>query len=189
MLKQVQNLTIDRSDKEIIFINQSAETLNKDEHGTFDLIITRMALHHFKNAAQAILQMCDCLNDNGYLIISDLYASPNKAIYDINHKIELLHDSSHLKNYTDREIIDIVNGSALRFNVVKKEVILEKEDGISIEYWCSITNARKEDVNEINNVLNSLSGEVLEELGYFISRTNEIRNRVKTNLLIFKLSN
>ena len=185
MLKQSKLLTTDKFNKSITFLKLEAETLDRNEHGTFDLILTRMALHHFQNASQAILKMCHCLNNNGYLVISDLYASSNKSIYDINQKIELLHDNTHVRNYTNEEVIEMVKKTNLNFNIINKQ----KDDGISIDYWCSLTNSNKEEFYEINKILSSLSIEDLKVLGYFVDMKNEIKNCIKTSLLIFKLQN
>ena len=83
----------------------------------------------------------------------------------------------------------MVKKTNLNFNIINKQIILEKDDGISIDYWCSLTNSNKEEFYEINKILSSLSIEDLKVLGYFVDMKNEIKNCIKTSLLIFKLQN
>lgn len=188
MLQKIKETINETDQNKALFFHNSAESITVDKHGKYDLIISRMALHHFENVPQSIKAMCDCLEHEGILIISDLYRSKISFLSETAHKIEVLHDDTHCKCYTDSELIDIIAQNCNAFEILKNEILNESEQGISIDFWSSITNTPYKKIETIKKTLSLLNDDALLEMGYYKKASNGIlMNMVKTNLLIIKI--
>lgn len=188
MLQKIKESLNETDKNKVLFFHHSAESITVEEHGKYDLMISRMALHHFENVPQAIKAMCDCLKHEGILIISDLYRPKTPFLSETAHQIEVLHDATHGKCYTDLELIDIISQNCNTCEILKNEVLNESEQGISIDFWCSITNTPYEKTDTIKKTLALLNDDALSEMGYYRKASDSmLMNTVKTNLLILKI--
>lgn len=188
MLQKIKETLPETDTNKAHFFHNSAESITVGEHGEYDLIISRMALHHFEDVPQAIKAICDCLKHEGILIISDLYRSEIPFLSETAHQIEVLHDDTHGNCYTDSELINIIAQNCNACEILKNEVLNESEQGISIDFWCSITNTSYEKTETIKKTLAVLNDDALLEMGYYKKASDGmLMNRVKTNLLILKI--
>jgi ubiquinone/menaquinone biosynthesis C-methylase UbiE len=63
--------------------------------GTFDVVVSRFALHHMPEAALAVEEMTRCLRPGGRLAIADMIAEENPELASAQNRLERLRDPSH----------------------------------------------------------------------------------------------
>ena len=138
------------------------------EAGSFDLVVTRYALHHFPDIEHSISEVCRVLKDQGALFISD--PSPNDCDKDrfVDDYMRLKKDG-HIKFYTKREWVDICSKcglqlsddfeSLIRFPKKKDtafvyEKVLQKHDKAVIDSYDLLETEKELFITErVNNIL------------------------------------
>ncbi|AIY40685.1 SAM-dependent methyltransferase YafE (UbiE-like protein) [Collimonas arenae] len=97
MLAVVQDAAADRDLKNLYVQQGSADQLPFAD-ATFDLVCTRYSAHHWKSLPQALTEMSRVLKPGGKCIVIDT-ASPEDILTDTYFQsIELLRDTSHVRN-------------------------------------------------------------------------------------------
>ena len=66
----------------------------------FDLVVSRLAPHHFGDVDRAVAEMARLMKTDGRVAIIDLEGHENDDIDEFNHRLELLHDPTHVRSYT-----------------------------------------------------------------------------------------
>jgi ubiquinone/menaquinone biosynthesis C-methylase UbiE len=89
----------------------------------FDLITCRRAFHHFQNTALALQQMKRVLKPQGILLIDDRSIPEDKDIDQIMNTLDILHDSSHIREYNSSEWMIMLKTNG--FEVVSSEVYIK----------------------------------------------------------------
>ena len=138
------------------------------EAGSFDLVITRYALHHFPDIEHSIGEVSRVIKRQGALFISD--PCPNDCDKDrfVDDYMRLKKDG-HIKFYTKREWVDICSKcglqlsgdfeSLIRFPKKKDtafgyEEILKKHDKAVIDSYDLVETEKELFITErINNIL------------------------------------
>ena len=138
------------------------------EAGSFDLVVTRYALHHFPDIEHSIGEVSRVLKEQGVLFISD--PCPNDCDKDrfVDDYMRLKKDG-HIKFYTKSEWVDICSKyglhlsdgfeSKIRFPKKKDtafgyEKVLQKHDKAVIESYDLVETASELFVTErVNNLL------------------------------------
>ena len=67
---------------------------------SFDAVVSRLAPHHFPDVTKTVHEMTRLAKPGGYVAVIDLEGAENSALDDLNQKIEVLHDPSHVRSYT-----------------------------------------------------------------------------------------
>ena len=67
---------------------------------SFDLVTSRLAAHHFADVDAATTEIARVLRPGGSLLLEDSMAPEDPAQDTFFNTIELLHDPSHVRNYT-----------------------------------------------------------------------------------------
>lgn len=116
-------------------IKGNAEKLNFD-NSFFDLIITRLSIHHFRKPEIVIREMKRILNDNGKIIIADIYSSEIPEESELHNAIEQLRDPTHVKALSIKEFNELFETNGFTINSMD---MLET----TREYgeWLDITNS------------------------------------------------
>jgi ubiquinone/menaquinone biosynthesis C-methylase UbiE len=169
-----------QSTMDLEFINSTAEALPLPS-GHFDVVLSRLAAHHFKNIMDSIDEMSRILKPGGYLIINDLTGSEDDHLDQINHNLEILHDPTHGRSYKPSEWKNFVARTGV--SIETTSFSLESPAGITIDSWCSISKVGKEASNKIKEILHSLASAELTELGYYTT-TDGVLNNVKTIYIV-----
>src|SRR5262249_53981775 len=65
--------------------------------GSFDGVVTRLALHHFADPQRALDQMLRVLRRGGTAVIVDVVSSEDAGESDLQNAIERLRDPSHVR--------------------------------------------------------------------------------------------
>lgn len=138
------------------------------EDGSFDMVITRYALHHFPDIEHSISEVARVLKNNGYFFISD--PCPNDCDYSrfVDEYMQLKKDG-HIKFYTKKEWQDICKQhemilsdsfvSKIRFPKKKDtaygyEEVLAKHDKAIVEsYDLDETDTEIYITEQVNNIM------------------------------------
>lgn len=95
MLAQGKKLAEESQIKNICFETGNAEELPYEAE-TFDLVITRLSLHHFVDPKKPFREMQRVLKKGGKLIVWDMEAT-GEPLREIDDKIEKMRDPSHTR--------------------------------------------------------------------------------------------
>ena len=98
MLAQVQRLAAERG-VTIETVESFAESIPLAS-ALFDLVVCRLAAHHFSDLPKAMNEMTRLTKRGGYIAIIDMEGDENPALDALNHEIEVLHDPTHVRSYT-----------------------------------------------------------------------------------------
>ncbi|WP_057915466.1 class I SAM-dependent methyltransferase [Peribacillus muralis] len=150
--------------------------------GTFDLVISRLAPHHFNDIQKAIREMYRITSPGGHVIIIDLAGYENHEIDTFNHKLELLHDPTHIKSYSAEDWTRIFEQGEFK-NVEIIENQSESQTGVPVKRWCQIASSGIEAEHAIRDALNDAPLNYLEEMS-IKKIENEFYFPIKTNLIL-----
>jgi ubiquinone/menaquinone biosynthesis C-methylase UbiE len=76
--------------------------------GSFDLVVCRLAVHHFASPQQQLAEMCRVCRKGGLVVIVDLTSSDNPAIAAEHNRLETLRDPSHTRALSPAEIAQLL---------------------------------------------------------------------------------
>jgi ubiquinone/menaquinone biosynthesis C-methylase UbiE len=142
--------------------NSAAEALPLAD-GEFDLTLSRQAPHHFMDVFAALREMARVTKVGGRVAVVDLEGSDNKACDEFNHRLELLHDPTHVRSYTAPRWREIFEKAGLAIELV--ELGSERPAGVPVKRWCEIASSGDRAEAEINRLLREAAPEVLSTLG------------------------
>ena len=154
MLEQGKKLAKQEGIQNISFVSGNAECLPFEDE-TFDLVITRLSLHHFVEPEKPFREMQRVLKKGGKLVIWDMVAT-TEELRETNDAIETMRDNSHTRILSREE-----------FEALKKEVEMLKELLIAAKEYDKKTNqpsCHKEEKVEIIRKVAELVGVDLKDV-------------------------
>jgi ubiquinone/menaquinone biosynthesis C-methylase UbiE len=101
MLDEAQAAAKEKGLENIEFRPEDAHNLTAP-NGTFDIVASRFAVHHFYDAKKALFEMCRVLKPGGKLYILDCSVVDGDEAEKIMNAVELLRDASHVFSYSPR---------------------------------------------------------------------------------------
>lgn len=129
----------------------------------FDLVVSRLAPHHFDDVDRAVSEMVRLTKIGGRVAIIDLEGHENADIDEFNHKLEVLHDPTHVRSYTVAEWRSIFESNGLKVEVLK-DGLSERPQGTTVRRWCEISSSGAEAEAEIRASLQTAPDSFLEAL-------------------------
>src|SRR3954447_15796268 len=90
--------------------------------GSFDVVVSRFALHHFEDPAVPIAEMRRVLRPGGRLALADLISDPDPAIADTQNRLERLRDPSHTRMLPLDELAALVGANDVEFRDVERSL-------------------------------------------------------------------
>ncbi|HET9477432.1 MAG TPA: class I SAM-dependent methyltransferase [Dehalococcoidia bacterium] len=125
--------------------------------GTFDIVATAAALHHFANPASVLSEMARICNEGGAVALEDVIASEQTVRARYHNRMERLRDRSHERLLPLSEIVALLGQTGL----VARRV--EVQDSIR-EYneWVAVT---RPPVRRSEHIRRLLQGSVEQDLG------------------------
>ncbi len=139
MLRQVELLAEARGLGNIGTRLGDVESLPFDDN-TFDLVVSRYSAHHWPSPAQALHQFRRVLRPGGQFILSDVIGFDSPVCDTYLNAIEILRDSSHVRDFTLTEWRNFF--STAEFSV---EVVLTYRIYLEFEEW-----TRRMETTEVN---------------------------------------
>ena len=94
---------------------------------SFDIVLSRLAFHHFPHSEQPFVEMVRVLKPNGKLALIDLEAA-EESLRDVEDEIERLRDPSHVRNLSRAEMLALYQTHGLSVEcceVVKMPLVLQ----------------------------------------------------------------
>jgi len=129
----------------------------------FDLVVSRLAPHHFNDVDRAVAEMVRLTKVGGRVAIIDLEGHENADVDEFNHKLEVLHDPTHVRSYTAARWRSIFESSGLKVEVLK-DGLSERPQGTTVRRWCEISSSGSEAEAEIRARLKKAPNSFLEAL-------------------------
>ena len=129
----------------------------------FDLVVSRLAPHHFNDVDRAVAELVRLTKIGGRVAIIDLEGHENVGVDEFNHKLEVLHDPTHVRSYTAARWRSIFESSGLKVDVLKNG-LSERPQGSTVRRWCEIGSSGTEAEAEIRARLQRAPNSFLEAL-------------------------
>lgn len=136
--KEAQKDSLDN----MIFVKGYAEEL-PFLNDNFDVVICRLAFHHFTNIEFPISEMVRVLKPGGKLVIIDMEATTEDLRF-IQDKIETMRDPSHVKNLSESEILNLFTENNL--TVIKSD---KTKIPVLLDAWLELTGTSTTTRNNI----------------------------------------
>ncbi len=180
MLRQFERLAKDRG-VTVEMVRAYAESVPLPSD-SFDVVVSRLAPHHFPNVAKAVREMVRLAKPGGCVAVIDLEGNENPALDALNHKIEVLHDPSHVRSHTATRWREFFQANGLTIEALESKQT-ELPAGLAVRRWCEIGNTAQEAQVKIRALLAAASREHLAGLG-IRSENGEFRIPVRTLIIL-----
>ena len=156
MLAVVAQAAEARQLENIRVVQGAAESLPFAD-GEFDVVISRYSAHHWHDVGQALCEVRRVLKPGGKVIVMDV-VSPGHPVLDIHlQTVEVLRDTSHVRNYSGGEWLTLFNAAGLGIkNVTRGRLALE------FSSWITRMRTPEHFVTAIRALQEGASAEVVE---------------------------
>ena len=135
-------------------------------NNSFDIVISRLAFHHFPDINRSFNEMVRVLRPNGKLILIDMEAAEDN-LRSVRDEIETMRDPSHIRNLSKEEMLNLYLKHS--FQVDECEVT---EMPTLAENWLAFTETsipiRQEIMKRFENDVKGI-----EKTGFYPYRTDE----------------
>lgn len=128
--------------RNVVFMQADAAALPFMD-GSFDVVVSRFAVHHFEDPAVQIGEMRRVLRPGGRLAVADLISDPDPDIAERQNHLERLRDPSHTRFLPLDELAELVEGTDVEFRDVER----------SLEPWLTQAQTSKKAAREIRAAL------------------------------------
>jgi ubiquinone/menaquinone biosynthesis C-methylase UbiE len=128
--------------RNVVFMQADAAALPFVD-GSFDVVVSRFALHHFEDPAVQIAEMRRVLRPGGRLAVADLICDPDPAIAETQNRLERLRDPSHTRMLPLDELAEMVGGTDVEFRDVER----------SLEPWLAQSRTTRKAAKTIRTAL------------------------------------
>ncbi len=182
MLAEVRRLADERGAAGVETVEAFAEDVPLDDEG-FDLVVCRVAAHHFENVTRAMQEMARLAKVGGHVAVIDMEGDEDPDLDELNHDIETLHDPTHVRSYTARQWQEWFADNGLEVEACENRQT-EFPGGLTVKRWCELGNSGAKALKQIRALLAATPEEVLEELEIVKDGKNDYRIPVRTLLII-----
>jgi ubiquinone/menaquinone biosynthesis C-methylase UbiE len=90
---------------------------------TFDIVVSRFAVHHFEDPAIQIAEMVRCLRPGGTLVVADLLADDAPQAAATQNRLERLRDPSHTRILPAGELAGLIEAEGLTIRATDTRVV------------------------------------------------------------------
>lgn len=104
---------------------------------SFDIVISRLAFHHFPDTKGPFEEMLRVLKPGGKLVLIDMEAA-EEELRNIRDKIETLRDPSHIRNLSKNEMLNLFAGNSVSVEMCELTSI-----PTDLNEWMDFTNTPK----------------------------------------------
>lgn len=163
----------------MVFIESEAERLPFLDD-SYDIVISRLAFHHFTNIQKPFEEMVRVLKPGGKLVIIDM-ESTEESLRKIEDEIETMRDPSHVKNLSEAEMINLFKENSISIEKQEKTRI-----SVSLDAWLELT---KTPINTRKDIIDYMREEISggKETGFYpYIKENEINFEQRWLMVIGK---
>lgn len=132
MLNVGKSKAEEESINNMIFVKGCAESLPFLDN-SFDIVISRLAFHHFSDVKFPFKEMVRVLKNGGKFVLIDMEATEEK-LRSTEDEIETLRDPSHIKNLSKSEILELYDENSLKVTKVESTNI-----SVSLDNWMNFS--------------------------------------------------
>jgi ubiquinone/menaquinone biosynthesis C-methylase UbiE len=97
----------------VLFMRGDAVTLPFLDQ-SFDVVVSRFAIHHFERPATQVGEMARCLRSGGRIGLADMLASDQADVAKLQNHLERLRDPSHTRMLSAAELLQLTADAGLR---------------------------------------------------------------------------
>lgn len=126
----------------ITFLRGCAEELPFLDH-SFDMVLSRLAFHHFAEVTEPFKEMARVLKPGGKLVLIDMEAA-EEHLRAAEDEIETLRDPSHVRNLSREEMIGLFRKNGLTVTLSESTPI-----PVSLMAWMELTKTPEQVRKEI----------------------------------------
>ena len=181
MLEQTRQLAAERG-VAVETVQAFAESIPLPS-ASFDLVLSRLAAHHFADVDRAFREMVRLAKPDGRVAIIDLEGDDDPAIDNFNHEIEVLHDRTHVRSYPASRWKELFlkNGLDVEFCETR---LRELPEGLTVARWCEISQSGDAALKTIRDRLAAAPPGLLAALDITRDENREFRIPIRTLLLV-----
>ena len=134
LLAKAEQLRQERGLRNVRFQQGDAEQLPFAE-GEFDVVVCRLAFHHFPEPARVLEEMTRVCRLNGTVAVEDLITSENPTRAEYQNEFERLRDPSHTRALPLSDLAQLFAAAGLEVETVNTDALIP-----SVEDW--LANAK-----------------------------------------------
>jgi ubiquinone/menaquinone biosynthesis C-methylase UbiE len=86
--------------------------------GSFDIVVSRFAVHHFEDPGIQIAEIGRCVRPGGALVIADLVADDDAGLASAQNRVERLRDPSHTRILTAAELASLIEAAGTEIRAI-----------------------------------------------------------------------
>jgi ubiquinone/menaquinone biosynthesis C-methylase UbiE len=105
--------------KNVVFMQADAVKLPFLD-ASFDIVVSRFAVHHFEDPRVQLAEMRRCLRMGGRLAIADLVCDPDPEVAEFQNHLERLRDPSHTRMLSLEKLADLTGSTDVEFRDVER---------------------------------------------------------------------
>jgi ubiquinone/menaquinone biosynthesis C-methylase UbiE len=128
--------------RNLVFMRADAAALPFVD-GSFDVVVSRFAVHHFEDPAVQVAEMRRVLRPGAPLAVADLVADSDPATAAVQNRLERLRDGSHTRMLPLEELGRLVGGEDVESRDVERR----------LDPWLAQTDTSPEAAAEIRRAL------------------------------------
>ncbi len=181
MLAEVRRLAAERG-VAVETVEAFAESIPLPS-ASFDLVVCRVAAHHFSDLPRAMAEMTRLARPGGHVAVIDMEGNETPEIDALNHEIEVLHDPTHVRSYTVSQWRGFFAANRLEVEACENRC-WEFPTGLTVGRWCELGNSGAEALATIRARLAAAPPEWLAELEIKQDADGEFRLPVRTLLIL-----
>jgi 2-polyprenyl-3-methyl-5-hydroxy-6-metoxy-1,4-benzoquinol methylase len=151
-----------------------------DNH--FDVVVSRLAPHHFSDVEQAVREMFRLVKPGGVVAVIDLEGDEDPLVDNLNHQLEKLHDPTHVRSYTAARWNSFFLQAGLEVMNLESK-LSERPIGVPVSRWCEIASSGSIAEAQIIDLLHNTSENLLDRLGV-MKVDNEYCMPIRTLLIL-----
>lgn len=146
------------------------------EKEEFDVVVSRLALHHTQNPAQVVREMTRVCRLGGTVLVEDIYGSehPERAAY--QNRWEKLRDPSHVQTLPISELLHLFREAGLETERVSTFEDICPE----VERWLATTKVPAADAAEVRRLLEEDRLQDLSGARPFLDAEGRLRFHART---------
>jgi ubiquinone/menaquinone biosynthesis C-methylase UbiE len=181
MLAQCRRLAVERG-VAMETVEAYAESIPLPS-ASFDLVVCRMAAHHFSDLGKAMAEMLRLAKPGGYVAVIDMEGDEDPELDALNHAIEMLHDPTHVRSYTAKYWRELFAALGLEVQACENRC-WEAPGGLTVRRWCELGGSGAEALQAIHERLAAAPAEWLAALEITQEADGEFRIPVRSLLIL-----